>query len=102
MHAPQEVVLGRIIASITITNVADESKSLRCDALVDTGSSLMVLPNEWKGRLGDLEAIRTVELETATQETVTGEVRGPVRLPIAGFKPGFGGVLFVQMKPADR
>jgi predicted aspartyl protease len=93
--------MGRIVASVTITNAADESQSLRCDALVDTGSSLMVLPNAWKDRLGDLEAIRAVDLETATQETVTGEVRGPVRIQIEGFRPIFSEVLFVEMTPAD-
>jgi predicted aspartyl protease len=91
--------MGRIIASVKIENVSDASKNLRCDALVDTGASFMVLPSAWKDRLGDLISIREVELETATQETVTGEVCGPVRIQIEGFPPVFGEVLFVEMKP---
>ena len=91
--------MGRIIASVKIENVSDASKSLRCDALVDTGASFMVLPSAWKDRLGDLVSIRTIELETATQETVTGEVCGPVRIQIEGFFPIFSEVLFVEMKP---
>ena len=63
--------MGRIVASVKIENVSDASKSLRCDALVDTGASLMVLPSAWKDRLGDLVSIRKIALETATQETVT-------------------------------
>jgi predicted aspartyl protease len=91
--------MGRIIASVKIENVSDASKSLRCDALVDTGASFMVLPSAWKDRLGDLVSIRTIELETATQEPVTGEVCGPVRIQIEGFLPIFSEVLFVEMKP---
>jgi predicted aspartyl protease len=93
--------MGRIIASITITNAGDESKSLRCDALVDTGAALTVLPNAWKDRLGELEQIRKVILETATQEAVTGQVCGPVRIQIEGFQPIFGEVLFIERNPAD-
>lgn len=93
--------MGRIIASVTISNAGDESKSLRCDALVDTGASLTVLPSAWKDRLGELEQIRVVEVETATQEASTGEVCGPVRIQLEGFQPIFSEVLFVEMKPAD-
>ena len=93
--------MGRIIASVKIENIIDPSTSLRCDALVDTGASFMVLPSAWKERLGDLEVIRKVELVTATQDTVTGEVCGPVRIQIEGFPPIFGEVLFVEMHPVD-
>ena len=93
--------MGRIVASVTITNSIDPSKSLRCDALVDTGASLMVMPSAWKDRLGNLQVIGEIELETATQETMTGEVCGPVRIQIEGFRPIFSEVLFVEMKPED-
>lgn len=93
--------MGRIISSVKIDNIADPSKSIRLDALVDTGSSFLVLPSAWKERLGELEIIRSVELETATQDTVTGEVCGPVRIQIEGFPPIFGEVLFVEMSPSD-
>ena len=93
--------MGRIVASVTITNISDPSRSLRCDALVDTGASFMVLPTAWKDRLGDLEFIDTVLLETATQEKVEGEICGPVRIQIEGFRPIFNEVLFVEMKPED-
>ena len=35
--------LGRIVASVTIENASDLSKGVRCDALVDTGASLMAM-----------------------------------------------------------
>ncbi len=93
--------MGRIIASVTLENVFDTSRTLRCDALVDTGSSHLALPTAWKDRLGGLQLIRTVELETATQATVQGEVYGPVRVQVEGFEPVFSEVLFVEMEPED-
>src|SRR5687767_1937617 len=89
--------MGRIIASVKIENVSDVSKSIRCNALVDSGASLMILPTAWKERLGRLELTRTVELETATQEILTGEVCGPVRIQIDGFRPIFSEVAFAEM-----
>src|SRR5438552_18548021 len=91
----------RIIASVRIENVLDDSKSVRCDALVDTGASHMVLPTAWKGRLGKLESTRTIELETATQEILSGEVCGPVRIQIEGFRPIYNEVSFVDMMPEE-
>lgn len=93
--------MGRIIASVTLDSVFDPSKTLRCDTLVDTGSSHLALPTAWKDRMGDLQLIRTVELETATQATVQGEVYGPVRVQVEGFEPVFSEVLFVEMEPED-
>jgi predicted aspartyl protease len=93
--------MGRIVASVKIDNVTDDSKSLRCDALVDTGASFMVLPSAWRDRLGDLETTTQVEMETATQETIKAEVCGPVRIQIEGFRPIYSEVSFVDMQPAD-
>jgi predicted aspartyl protease len=90
--------LGRIVASVTIENASDLSKALRCDALVDTGASLMVLPRAWKDRLGNLKFSTEIEVETATQETVTAELCGPVRIQIEGFRPIHSEVVFVEMK----
>lgn len=61
----------------------------------------MVLPDAWKERPGDLEVIDNISLETATQETVEGEIRGPVRIQLGGFRQIFNEVLFVEMKPED-
>jgi predicted aspartyl protease len=93
--------MGRIMASVRIDNASDVSKGLSCDALVDTGASLMVLPSAWKDRLGVLAAGAEIEVETAMQEIVRAEVCGPVRIQIEGFRPIFNEVAFVDMKPAD-
>ena len=93
--------MGRIISSVSITNISDQTKTLRCDAMVDTGASFMVLPGAWRDRLGDLETLDTITLETATQDTITGEVCGPVRIQVEGFRPIFNEVLFIDMNPDD-
>ena len=93
--------MGRIISSVKIENLADPAKSLRCDALVDTGASYMILPSAWRDRLGNLEEIETLELQTATQETARGSICGPVRIQIEGFRPIYNEVCFVDMKPDE-
>ena len=96
--------MGRIVATVKIANLQDENKKITCDALVDTGASYMVLPSAWRERLGDLEEIATIDMETATQETATqetvqGKICGPVRIQIEGFRPIYNEVLFIEMIP---
>ena len=93
--------MGRIISSVKIDNLVDPQKSLRCDALVDTGASYMILPTAWRERLGDLEEIETLDLQTATQETAKGSICGPVRIQVEGFRPIYNEVCFVDMKPDE-
>ena len=93
--------MGRIVASVKIENPSDPSARIRCDARVDTGSSFLVLPSAWRDRLGKLDDIGRIQLEIATQETVEGEVCGPVRIQIEGFRPIYNEVLFVDMKPEN-
>lgn len=93
--------MRRIVASVKIENPSQPEARIRCDALVDTGTSLMVLPSAWRERLGELDDLGRIELETATQETVSGEVCGPVRIQIEGFRPIYNEVLFVDMKPEN-
>ncbi len=93
--------MGRITASVKINNVAHPSLGLECEALVDTGASLMVLPSAWKSRIGPLELIANIQVETATQTLVPAEVCGPVRIQLEGFRPIFNEVIFVDMEPSD-
>ncbi len=93
--------MGRIIASVKIESLSDPTKTLRCDALVDTGASYMILPSAWRDRLGDLDEIETLEFETATHETARGVVCGPVRIQVEGFRPIYNEVVFVDMRSGD-
>jgi predicted aspartyl protease len=99
--APEDLNMGRIIVNVRIQNGSDPSLALDCRALVDTGASLMVLPKAWQTRLGDFALRSVVDVETATQEIVSAEVCGPVRIQIEGFRAIFNEVAFVEMKPAD-
>src|SRR5579862_5241984 len=93
--------MARIISSVTVESVLGEHKSLRCDAMVDTGASHLTLPTAWRDRLGDIQSIDTVELETANQSVTSGEICGPVKIEIEGFRPVYGEVLFIDMDPSD-
>jgi len=93
--------MGRIVSSVKIENVSHPENSIRCDALVDTGASYMVLPSAWKDRLGDLEVIETVTVQIATQQLVEGTICGPVRIQVEGFRPIYNEVLFVDMEPEN-
>ena len=85
--------LGRIVVSVSIENILEPPNIIQCNALVDTGASFLILPSAWKSRLG--------KLEIATQEIVQGEVGGPVKIQIEGFRPIYNEVLFVEMKPQN-
>ena len=93
--------MGRIVTSVKIKNVKDQEKKIHIDALVNTGASYMILPSAWKDRLGDLDLLEVVELETATQATVKGEIYGPVQIQIEGFRPIYNEVVFVDMEPEN-
>jgi len=93
--------VGRIVASVTVQNISDPGYRLRCDALVDTGASHMIVPQAWRDRLGTLESLDMVELELANQAVTRGEICGPVKVQIEGFRPIFTEVLFVPMEPVD-
>ncbi len=93
--------MGRIIAQVTVSNAVHLEQQLRFDALVDTGSGLLVLPKAWKERLGELPAAYPVEMETADQRTVVGDVCGPVRIEVEGFRPIYSEVAFLDMHPTN-
>jgi predicted aspartyl protease len=86
---------------VRIESLSDPQKTIRCDALVDTGASYLILPSAWRDRLGELDEIGTVDLETATQDVVQGTICGPVRIQIEGFRPIYNEVLFLDMKPQN-
>ncbi len=94
--------MGRIVASVEIQNILDPEKKIRCDALVDTGTSHLVIPSVWRQRLGDLKEIGSIDLEIATQKIVQGIVCGPVQVQIEGFRPIFTELIFIDMEPVEN
>ncbi len=94
--------MGRIVASVEIQNILDPEKKIRCDALVDTGTSHLVIPATWRQRLADMKEIGSLELEIATQQIVQGIVCGSVQVQIEGFCPIFTELIFVEMEPVEK
>lgn len=78
--------MGRIVASVVVSSYLDPEKSLRCDALVDTSASHLVLPRAWKERLGTLPRSGQVEIETPEQKLASAEICGPVEIQVEGFR----------------
>lgn len=93
--------MGRIIAPVVVTNALHPARKLRFDALVDTGTAGLVLPKAWKRRLGALSVTQVVEMETADQRVVKGEVCGPVAIRIDGFRTISSEVFFLDMRPKN-
>src|SRR5438552_2926933 len=90
--------MGRILTHVTIVNALDAAREISCQALVDTGAWGLMLPRAWKERLGAFQVTRTVEMITADQRVVSGEVCGPVTIQIEGFEPVSSEVTFVDME----
>lgn len=91
--------MGRIICQAKIENAVNGNEGFDFSALVDTGTSHLTFPMAWKDKLGKLKTLRPVELETANQSTITGEIGGPVEIQIERFPAIYGEVLFVDMEP---
>ncbi len=94
--------MGRIVTQVKITNFTDATKNIQIDAMVDTGASYMTLPSAWKERLGDLEKIEDVEVETATGEICKAEIYGAVRDKVANFREVIDEVLFLDMESNEE
>ena len=88
--------MGRIVAQTTVTNLFDQSKSIQCGMLVDTGGGALILPAAWKARLGEFLRSEPVELQLANQEVVRGEACWPVEIEIDGFRPISNEVIFLD------
>lgn len=93
--------MGRVTAEVTVSNPLIQEKSITFTALVDTGTSVLVLPRAWKERLGSFSATSTAMMQVADQRLIEGEIAGPVKIQIAGFRPIFNEVAFLDMQPVD-
>jgi len=94
--------MGEVVVEVTVTNGRDLTRTKRSEALVDTGAYGLVLPLAWKDELGELEAVATVDLETADQRLIEADVWGPVWIQIEGFRRINSEVIFVEMEPGPN
>ena len=86
---------------MTVINAASPERRVSFSGLVDTGAAYLTLPSAWKSQLGAFSSSQPIELETATQDVVTGDVCGPAQIEIEGFRAIFSEVLFIDMHPED-
>ena len=96
---PVRKYMGTIITPVTVSNSTNAEKHVTFDGFVDTGATFLTLPSAWREKLGDLEKVEDVEMEMASGEMRPGEVWGPARIKIDGFREIFGEVLFMDMEP---
>ena len=90
--------MGEIVVDLTVENRLDPRVD-RMQGHGRTGAYGLILPSAWKGQLGELADLSLVDLELADQRVVTAEIRGPVRMQLAGFRPIDSEVIFVDMEP---
>jgi predicted aspartyl protease len=95
----RESDVGQVTTRVQVGSLLDPGHDVGFDAMVDTGAFGLILPSAWRERLGRLEEVATVELETADQRVVPAVVCGPVRIQLPGFRPVVGEVVFVDMEP---
>src|SRR2546428_11600008 len=93
---------GGVVGEVTVTSGRDPPRAKRFKGRVDTGAYGLVLPLAWKDELGELEAVATVDLETADQRLIEADVWGPVWIQIDGFRRINSEVIFVEMEPGPN
>jgi hypothetical protein len=94
--------MGRIICQVTLRNPMDADHEITFDGLVDTRASHLVLPLDWRERLGKFRSEQQVALSLANKDIIEGTLCGPVEVELEGFRPVFTEALFVDMQPGER
>lgn len=94
--------MGRIVTTVTVENMYGPKAMppMTVKALVDTGSSHLVLPMAWKEKFGVFVHEETGKrAQMASQDTVPATLCGPAQVQVDGFEAARADVLFVDMKP---
>lgn len=75
--------MGKVIEKVNVTNLFDTTKSIEIEAVIDTGATMVVLPQNIVNELG-LKKIREVKVKYANNKTESKSVYGVVTLEIKG------------------
>ena len=75
--------MGKVLERIKLTNVFDPSRSEEVEAVVDTGATMLVLPQDLVDRLA-LHKIREAKVRYANREVRPKSIYGIVALEIQG------------------
>lgn len=80
--------MGKIIEQVKLINALDPSKSEIVEAVVDTGATLLVLPQDLVERLG-LRKVREAKVRYANQDVQSKAVYGIVTVEVQGRSGNF-------------
>jgi len=80
--------MGKVIEKVKITSLFDPSKSVELEAVVDTGETWMVLPQDIVEKLG-LRKVREVGVKYANGKVETKPIYGVVEIEIMGRSANF-------------
>ena len=75
--------MGKVLERIKLTNLLDPSRSEEVDAVVDTGATMLVLPQDLVDRLA-LRKVREAKVRHANREVQSKSIYGVVALEIQG------------------
>jgi len=75
--------MGKIIEKVKITNLLEPSKSIEVEAVIDTGATMVVLPQNIVDELM-LKKIREVKVRYANNSTESKSIYGVVTIEIKG------------------
>jgi clan AA aspartic protease len=79
----KELLMGKVIEKVKFTNLLDPSKSVEVDAVIDTGATMVVLPQDLVDELG-LKKIRETRVRYANNSTDSKSIYGVVTIEIQG------------------
>lgn len=90
--------MGEIVVPVKIRNdAAPDMPPLCFNALVDTGATRIILPNEWRERLGDFPRTRKAVAHTLS-ETQDALICSPAQAEIEGFPEVDAEIVFTRME----
>jgi len=75
--------MGKVIEKVKITNLLDPAKSVEIEAVIDTGATMVVLPQNIVDKLG-LKKIREAKVRYANSKVEAKSIYGVVTIEIKG------------------
>jgi len=75
--------MGKVTEKVKITNLLEQTKSIEVEAVIDTGATMVVLPQNVVSELG-LRKIRDAKVKYANNKTESKSIYGVVTIEIKG------------------
>ena len=75
--------MGKVIEKVKLTSLFEPKKSVEADAVIDTGATMVVLPEDIVDALG-LRKVREVKVRYANNKVETRPIYGVVTIELKG------------------